>query len=104
MIVSRLCRQFSKVSADQVRLLRDMTGAPLLQCKNILTDCAGDLDKAKAILRVKNLLFADKKIDAHAKEGVTVLTYPALGILHHSQPKERSVAQPELRDRFCCQE
>lgn len=70
MIMNRLCRYFSKVSADQVRLLRDMTGAPLLQCKNILTEVGGDIDKAKSILREKNLLFADKKIDANAKEGV----------------------------------
>ena len=70
MIMNRLCRHFSKVSADQVRLLRDMTGAPLLQCKNILTEVGGDIDKAKSILREKNLLFADKKIDANAKEGV----------------------------------
>jgi translation elongation factor EF-Ts len=71
MRVSRVQRLFSgRVTTEQVRLLRDMTGAPLLQCKNILTECAGDIDKAKAVLREKNLLFADKKLNAHAKEGV----------------------------------
>lgn len=66
----RLSRCFSKVSGEQVRLLRDMTGAPLLQCKNVLTECDGDIDKAKGILREKNLVFADKKAGATAGEGV----------------------------------
>jgi elongation factor Ts len=67
---SILRRSFSKVTAEQVRILRDMTGAPLLQCKNILTECQGDLDKAKTVLREKNLVFAEKKAGADAKEGV----------------------------------
>ena len=65
-----LSRSFSKVSGEQVRLLRDMTGAPLLQCKNVLTEVGGDIEKAKAILREKNLIFADKKAGATAGEGV----------------------------------
>lgn len=63
-------RSFGKVSSEQIRLLRDMTGAPLLQCKNILTECDGDVDKAKEVLREKNLIFADKKAGANAGEGV----------------------------------
>jgi elongation factor Ts len=63
-------RSFGKVSTDQIRLLRDMTGAPLLQCKNILIECDGDVDKAKEVLREKNLIFADKKAGASACEGV----------------------------------
>lgn len=58
------------MSSEQIRLLRDMTGAPLLQCKNILTECDGDVDKAKEVLREKNLIFADKKAGANAGEGV----------------------------------
>ena len=65
-----LRRAFSKVSTDQIRLLRDMTGAPLLQCKNILIECDGDIDKAKTVLREKNLIFADKKAGATAGQGV----------------------------------
>lgn len=87
MIVNRLCRYFSKVTADQVRLLRDMTGAPLLQCKNILTETGGDIDKAKSILREKNLLFADKKIDANAKEGVE-FCYHSFGVFSSLQTEE----------------
>ncbi len=78
-----LRRSFSKVSGEQVRLLRDMTGAPLLQCKNVLTECEGDIEKAKAVLREKNLIFADKKAGATAGEGVSS-AHPALGIPHGS--------------------
>lgn len=72
-----LRRAFSKVSIDQVRLLRDVTGAPLLQCKNILTECEGDIEKAKIVLREKNLIFADKKAGATAGQGVwlSVISY-----------------------------
>lgn len=80
-----LRRSFSKVSAEQVRLLRDMTGAPLLQCKNILTECSGDIDKAKAILREKNLIFADKKAGASAGEGVAFDSNLAVGLPSHTR-------------------
>ena len=56
-----------------------MTGAPLLQCKNVLNECEGDIDKAKSILREKNLVFADKKAGANAGQGV-LQCYSALGL------------------------
>jgi hypothetical protein len=98
-----LRRSFSKVSAEQVRVLRDMTGAPLLQCKNILTECQGDLEKAKSLLREKNLIFAEKKAGADAKEGVAFIQ-AALGIRSEPNQEERSAHQLELRDRLRCQE
>lgn len=73
-----LRRSFSKVTGEQVRLLRDMTGAPLLQCKNVLTECEDDIDKAKAVLREKNLIFADKKAGATAGQGVACI-YTSFG-------------------------
>jgi translation elongation factor EF-Ts len=72
-----------------------MTGAPLLQCKNILTECQGDLDKAKAVLREKNLIFAEKKAGADAKEGVAFID-EALGLRRQPDQKERGADQPEL--------
>ena len=80
MMLTNLRRCFGKVSADQIRHLRDLTGAPLLQCKTILTECDGDVDKAKEILREKNLIFADKKAGAKAGEGVDWWTDSAVGI------------------------
>lgn len=72
-----------------------MTGAPLLQCKTVLTDCDGDIDKAKGILREKNLIFADKKAGANAGEGVALRTYAALGLPFDSRSKKRSACQPQ---------
>lgn len=69
-MLTSIRRCFAKVTSDQIRQLRDMTGAPLLQCKTILVECDGDIDKAKEVLREKNLIFADKKAGANAGEGV----------------------------------
>ena len=41
------------VSAADVKRLREMTGAGMLDCKNALTEADGDFDKAVEILRVK---------------------------------------------------
>lgn len=68
-------RRFSqvKVTTEQIRLLRDSTGAPLTACKSVLVECAGDMEKAKSVLREKNLVFADKKIGAESNEGVKLI-------------------------------
>jgi len=34
-------------SADQVKTLRELTGAGIMDCKHALTDSKGDLEKAK---------------------------------------------------------
>lgn len=92
-----LRRYFGKVSSDQIRLLRDMTGAPLLQCKTVLTECDGDLDKAKQALREKNLLFADKKAGANSGQGV-IFRYIALGFHDEHRPQACCEGQPQCRD------
>lgn len=93
----------SKVSADQVRLLRDMTGAPLLQCKNILTECEGDLDKAKTILREKNLIFADKKAGALTNQGLWGMAFTPnrkRGVLVNLNSETDFVAKGEVFREF----
>jgi elongation factor Ts len=60
----------SKVSAQQVKELRNITGASLLDCKNLLTKHNGDIAKAKEELRSKNMQFADKKTGASSTQGV----------------------------------
>lgn len=68
---SRLLQRFSSSTlVEQIRLLRDSTGAPLLQCKKILVECDGNIDKAQELLRERNLVFAEKKANAVAKEGL----------------------------------
>jgi len=58
------------VNAQQVKELRDKTGAGMLDCKNALADSGGDLDEALVILRKKGLANAQKKASRVAAEGM----------------------------------
>ena len=49
------------ISMDQVKELRERTGAGILDCKKILTETNGDMDAAIKILREKGLAAAAKK-------------------------------------------
>ena len=44
-----------KISAEQVKALRQMTGAGVLNCQKALEEAQGDLDAAAKILREKGL-------------------------------------------------
>jgi len=62
------------VSAEQIKKLRELTGAGILDAKNTLEQLNGDFDKAVAILKEKGLKAAEKKAERVAKQGV-VETY-----------------------------
>ncbi|WP_104732653.1 translation elongation factor Ts [Helicobacter salomonis] len=64
----------SQISAAQVKQLREITDAPMMDCKKALVECAGDLDKAIEHLRQKGLSKAVKKADRVAREGVVALS------------------------------
>lgn len=57
------------VSMDQVRELRERTGAGILDCKKVLEETGGDMKQALAVLREKGLKVLDKKAGREAKEG-----------------------------------
>lgn len=57
------------VSMDQVKELRERTGAGILDCKKVLEETGGDMKQALAILREKGLKVLDKKAGREAKEG-----------------------------------
>jgi elongation factor Ts len=59
----------SKISAAQVKTLRDMTGEPMMRCKEALVACQGDIEEAVNHLRKQGLKHALKKSDREAKEG-----------------------------------
>jgi elongation factor Ts len=65
------------ITADDVKHLRDKTGAGMMDCKRALTQSGGDLDKAVAWLREQGLSTAAKKAGRVAREGV-VTSY-----IHH---------------------
>ena len=56
-------------NADNLRKLREMTSAGMLDCKKALDEANGDIEKAANILREKGIVKAVKKMDREAKEG-----------------------------------
>jgi elongation factor Ts len=61
-------------SAEQIKKLRELTGAGVLDAKRTLEEHNGDFDKALAILKEKGMKAAAKKTDRVAKQGL-VETY-----------------------------
>ena len=49
------------VTAQMVKELREMTGAGMMDCKKVLVETDGDMDKAVELLREKGLAKAAKK-------------------------------------------
>ena len=58
------------VTADQVRQLREQTGAGMMECKKALVETAGDFDKAVDVLRKAGAAKAEKRGDRAASEGL----------------------------------
>ena len=63
------------VTASMVKELREMTGAGMMDCKNALVECDGDMDKAVDYLREKGLAKAAKKAGRIAAEGLVKLAF-----------------------------
>ena len=59
-----------KITAKQVKELRDKTGAGMMDCKKALTETDGDMEKAVDWLREKGISQAEKKSSRAAAEGV----------------------------------
>src|SRR6266540_5729237 len=59
-----------EITAAQVKVLRDATGAGMMDCKKALQDAGGDLERAKTILREKGLAQASKRAGRTTNEGV----------------------------------
>jgi elongation factor Ts len=58
------------ISAAQVKELRDMTGAGMMDCKAALAETKGDMEAAVDWLRKKGISKADKKAGRTAAEGL----------------------------------
>ena len=62
------------ISASIVKDLRSRTGAGIMDCKDALKNCDGNLDDAIDFLRKKGIAKAEKKSGRQAEQG-TVLSY-----------------------------
>jgi elongation factor Ts len=61
-----------KISAKDVKELRDITGAGMMDCKKALTEAGGNIEEAIAILRKKGQKLSAKRADRDAKEGAVI--------------------------------
>ncbi|MGE3173154.1 MAG: translation elongation factor Ts [Planctomycetota bacterium] len=59
----------TQIDAKTVKKLREMTGAPMMDCKQALTESGGDMEKARDALRKKGKASADKAADREVNEG-----------------------------------
>ena len=57
---------------NNIKELREITGAGMLDCKKALTEANGDLDEAITALRKAGIVKAGKKADREANEGLVV--------------------------------
>lgn len=59
-----------KLNLESIRLLREKTGAGLMDCRQALTAAAGDIQLALAVLREKGFEAAARKSERVAVEGI----------------------------------
>lgn len=59
-----------KVSAEDVRALREQTGAGVMECKSALEEAGGDVEKAGAILQERGVALAEKRGHRETSQGL----------------------------------
>ena len=62
-----------KISASQVQKLRSMSGVGMMECKNALVECEGDIYKAMDFLRTNSSIKADRKSTRIAADGKIIV-------------------------------
>jgi elongation factor Ts len=66
------------ISADDIRKLREATGAPVMRAKKLLEELNGDMQKAEEILMKEGFEKTEKRLDRETSQGI-IDTY-----IHHS--------------------
>jgi len=66
------------ITADQVKKLRDRTGAGMMECKAALTEANGDMDEAITILRKRGVAQAARRAGRATQQGL-VSSYIHMG-------------------------
>ncbi|MDQ6820634.1 MAG: translation elongation factor Ts [Actinomycetota bacterium] len=60
----------TEITAQEVKALRDRTGAGVLACREALSEAEGDVDRAVELLRTRGQAQAAKRAGEEAREGV----------------------------------
>jgi elongation factor Ts len=87
------------ITAEQVKALREATGAGVMECKSALLEAGGDMEKATLILRTRGLASAAKKAGRATAEGlVGSYIHPGgkLGVLVEVNCESDFVARTEV--------
>ncbi len=58
------------ISIEDIKSLRQMTGAGMMDAKKVLEEANGNMDKAIELMRVKGMAKAEKKADRATENGV----------------------------------
>lgn len=58
------------VSIEDIKSLRQMTGAGMMDAKKVLEEANGDMDKAIELMRIKGMAKAEKKSDRATENGL----------------------------------
>ena len=87
------------ISAAKVKELRDLTGAPMMDCKKALTEANGETEKAIIILRKRGAAVAQKKATRVTSEGSVTSYIHAGGKIGVQSPAEARVSPRDPRAR-----
>lgn len=94
----------TEINAKMVMQLREMTGAPMMDCKSALIEASGDFEKAKEVLRKRGKQLAGKAAGREVKEGL-VYSYThhnrKVGVLVEVACETDFVAMNEDFKAFC---
>lgn len=59
-----------KISTEEIKRLRALTSAGVMECRKALEEADGDFEKAQAVLMERAILRAEKKADREVKHGI----------------------------------
>ena len=91
-----------KYSSEDIRKLRDKTGAGMMDCKKALDESDGDIESAVEWLRKKGINTAEKKSARDATDGlITVQINDISGVIIETNSETDFVARNENFQEFC---
>lgn len=62
--------EYTVATVEQVKELRSLTGAGVMECRKALDEAGGDFDKAVEVIRERGAAAAAKKMERVAKDGI----------------------------------
>jgi len=93
----------AEITAQMVKELRAATGSGIMDCKKVLAEADGDMDKAIELLRKKGLAKAAKRAGRSTSEGIIysyIHTGAKLGVLLEVNCESDFVAKTENFENF----